>query len=115
MSQNKAYYSASDLIPILEVCLEMFARGIRMQNIDLNKSLAKDFICEGNTIIPPFIALDGLGLEAAKSIVEARNQKPFSSIDDLMNRTKLSTTLTQKLKDLHVLDNLDADDQMRLF
>lgn len=104
-----------ELLPILEVCLEMFARGIRMLNIDLNKSLAYDFICEGNNLIPPFIALDGLGAEAAKSIVEARKVKPFSSIDDLMNRTKLSTTLINKLKDLHVLDNLDDDDQMRLF
>ncbi|MCQ3914981.1 MAG: hypothetical protein MJ201_04440 [Mycoplasmoidaceae bacterium] len=104
-----------DLIPIFEVCLEMFARGITMKNIDINKSTATQFIAEGKTLLPPFTSLDGLGKEAADSIVAARKEKPFSSIQDLQQRTKLSTTLINKLKDLHVLDNLDADDQMRLF
>lgn len=104
-----------DLIPIFEVCLEMFARGITMKNIDINKSKATEFVAEGKTILPPFTSLDGLGKEAAISIVEARKQKPFSSISDLQKRTKLSTTLIGKLKDLHVLDNLDQDDQLRLF
>ena len=104
-----------ELIPIFEVCLEMFARGIKMKNIDINKSKAREFVAEGNTILPPFTSLDGLGKEAAESIVAARNEKPFSSISDLQKRTKLTSTLIEKLKELHVLDNLDQDDQLRLF
>ncbi len=104
-----------DLIPIFEVCLEMFARGIKVLNIDINKSKATDFIPEDKTILAPFTSLDGLGKEVAISIVEARKERPFSSIADLQKRTKLSTTLISKLKDLGVLDNLDQDDQMRLF
>lgn len=114
-AETKLTNKQIDLIPIFEVCLEMFARGIKMLNIDINKSTATEFIAEGNTILPPFTSLDGLGKEAADSIVAARSQKPFSSISDLQQRTKLSTTLIGKLKDLGVLDNLDADDQMRLF
>lgn len=105
----------TDLIPIFEVCLEMFARGVTMKNIDINKSTASSFIAQGNSILPPFTSLDGLGKEAADSIVAARNEKPFTSILDLQKRTKLTSTLIQKLKDLHVLDNLDSDDQMSLF
>ncbi|MBQ0045870.1 MAG: PolC-type DNA polymerase III [Mycoplasma sp.] len=104
-----------DLIPIFEVCLEMFARGINVKNIDINKSQATDFVVEGNSIIAPFTSLDGLGKEAADSIIAARNEKPFSSVADLQKRTKLSTTLIGKLQELHVLDNLDVDDQLRLF
>lgn len=104
-----------DLIPIYEVCLEMFARGIKVLNIDINKSQATEFVPEGNTILPPFTSIDGLGKEAAESIIVARKEKPFSSISDLQKRTKLSTTLIGKLQNLHVLDNLDQDDQIRLF
>ncbi|MCQ3907327.1 MAG: hypothetical protein MJ219_00775 [Mycoplasmoidaceae bacterium] len=103
------------MIPIYEVCLEMFARGIKMKNIDINKSQATTFVAEGNSILPPFTSLDGLGKEVAESIVSARKERPFSSISDLQKRTKLSTTLIGKLQDLHVLDSLDQDDQLRLF
>jgi DNA polymerase-3 subunit alpha (Gram-positive type) len=104
-----------DLIPIFEVCLEMFARGINVLNINLNKSKANEFVAIGNNILPPFASLDGLGIEVAESIVEARNERPFSSISDLQNRTKLTVTLIEKLKKMHVLDNLVIDDQLRLF
>ncbi|XQP55491.1 MAG: PolC-type DNA polymerase III [Mycoplasmoidaceae bacterium] len=115
VGENKLSNKQVDLISIFEVCLEMFARGITIKNIDINKSTATEFIAEGNTILPPFTSLDGLGKEAADSIILARKEKPFTSIADLQKRTKLSTTLIGKLKDLHVLDNLDQDDQMRLF
>ena len=105
-----------DLIPIFEVCLEMFARGINVLNIDLNKSKANEFVAiDNNNILPPFASLDGLGIEVAESIVKAKNDRPFSSISDLQKRTKLTITLIEKLKKMHVLDNLVNDDQLSLF
>jgi len=104
-----------ELIPIFEVSLEMYARGIKMSSIDINKSKAIDFIPEGNTLIPPFVSIDGLGVEAAKSIVAARNERPFTSISDLEKRTKLNGTTLNKLKELHVLDSLPEDEQLTLF
>jgi len=114
-SEEQLTNKQEDLIPIFEVCLEMFARGIRMLNIDINKSQATQFVADGDTILPPFTSLDGLGYEAAISIVNARNEKPFTSIADLQARTKLSTTLIGKLKDLNALGDLPVDDQLRLF
>ncbi|MCQ2748349.1 MAG: hypothetical protein MJ223_04005 [Mycoplasmoidaceae bacterium] len=104
-----------DLIPVFEVCLEMFARDINILNIDINKSAATDFIPQGNSILAPFSSLSGLGEEFAKSIVKARNERPFTSITDLQNRTKLSTTLIGKLKALGALSGLPDDEQMTLF
>ncbi len=112
---RKLEVKQENLIPIYEVALEMYARGINMLNIDLNKSDATRFLVKDGAVLPPFIAVDGLGVEAAKSIVEARKVRPFASIADLERRTRLSTTLVGKLKDLHVLDHLDDDEQIRLF
>ncbi|MGL5640189.1 MAG: PolC-type DNA polymerase III [Mycoplasmoidaceae bacterium] len=104
-----------DLIPIYEISLEMIERGYSISNIDLNISLEDKYVITHNSLIPPFSCLDGLGGAVAKSIVEAREKKLFTSKDDLMKRTKISKTHLKKLEDLGVLKNLFDDDQMSLF
>ena len=54
-----------------------------MQPISLEKSQAFDFIIEGDSLIPPFIAVPGLGENVAQRIVEARSEGPFLSKEDL--------------------------------
>ena len=100
---------------LFEICLEMFARGIFLKNVDLNKSDLNNFTIDNGAILPPFTAIDGLGIEVAKSIVSARKDKPFASIHDLQKRTKINSAILTKLKQLHILDNLSEDQQMNLF
>lgn len=104
-----------DLIPIYEISLEMIERGYSISNIDLSISLEDKYVITNNSLIPPFSCLDGLGGAVAKSIVEAREEKPFSSKDDLMKRTKISKTHLKKLIELGVLNNLFDDEQISLF
>ncbi|WP_412032170.1 PolC-type DNA polymerase III [Malacoplasma muris] len=104
-----------DLIQIYEIVLEMLARGFSIKNIDLNKSLENEFLVEGNSLIAPFSTIDGLGESVAKSIVEARNQQPFTSKEDLLNRTKITKTHFKKFTDLGVISHLEEDSQMTLF
>ena len=89
-----------------------------MTNIDLYKSLASEFRVNPDNdheIIPPFSVIDGLGGNVAESIVEAREERPFLSKEDLSDRTQLSTTLIKKLTDLGVLRDLDDSNQVSLF
>ncbi|WP_441316785.1 helix-hairpin-helix domain-containing protein, partial [Halobacillus trueperi] len=44
------------------------------KNVDLYRSSATDFLVEGNELIPPFNAVDGLGTNAAINIVNARKE-----------------------------------------
>ena len=74
----------------------MVSRGYRLTNIDINRSLATEFLVnpENNReIIPPFKVLDGLGDNVAISIVNARKERPFISKEDITKRTQLSTSL----------------------
>lgn len=100
----------------LIIALEMAERGYKIGNIDLYKSDAKNFLIDEKTqmLIPPFIVIDGLGLNAAQSVVEARKM-PFLSQEDLLARTKLNSQNVENLKKLHVLDDLAECDQMTLF
>ncbi|QVK19928.1 PolC-type DNA polymerase III [Mycoplasmatota bacterium] len=101
------------LVTVLEIALEMCSRGYTFNNIDLNKSKSSEFIISDDkkTLILPFVTIDGLGTNVADSVVSARNNSEFKSIEDLRKRTRLSKTLIQKLKDLKVLDELEEKDE----
>ena len=114
----KATKKDKDLYSMLEVCLEMVSRGYKLSNIDINKSLANEYSVsedDNHIIIPPFTILDGLGENVAKTIVAAREDRPFISIQDLQKRTSLSKTLTAKLVALNVLDEIPDTNQISLF
>ncbi|QVK19609.1 PolC-type DNA polymerase III [Mycoplasmatota bacterium] len=118
---NDKGYDATDkeksLITILEIGLEMTERGFYFKQVDLEKSEASEFVITEDKLglIIPFQAVDSLGGNVAKSIVEARKEKPFMSKEDLSNRTSLSKTLIERLTDLGCLDGLNDSNQISLF
>ena len=57
----------------------------------------------------------GVGEAAAQSIVDAREQSPFISIEDLRNRTKISASLIDLLREGGCLGNLPESNQTTLF
>ncbi|QNO16460.1 PolC-type DNA polymerase III [Alkalicella caledoniensis] len=102
-------------LTVLEIILEMFLRGYTFNKVDLYKSYHSNFIIEGKTLIPPFIAIGGLGKNAAISVVEAREKGQFISIEDLRQRTGLSKTVLQTMQDLGYLEGLPQTNQLSLF
>ena len=106
-----------EILSTLENALEMTARGYQFGQLDINISDADKFIVdeEKNEIIPPFITVDGLGLNVAKSIVEAREQRPFLSIEDAIERTQINNTQRDKLIELNAFGNLNEENQLSLF
>lgn len=101
----------------LNVALEMCVRGYKFKNIDLLKSEASTFVIEEETksLILPFITLDGLGESVGASIVKAREEKAFLSIEDLQSRGHLSSALVLKMRALHILDKLPETSQVSIF
>ncbi len=101
---------------VLEVALEATARGIHFAPLDINKSEATKFVLlDDNTLLPPFITIDGLGETVAKTLVEEREKKPFLSIEDLQKRGKVSGTLVDRMKAMGILDNMNESVQLSLF
>ncbi|MCF0114215.1 MAG: PolC-type DNA polymerase III, partial [Erysipelotrichaceae bacterium] len=116
--ENPASQKEKWLYDTLEVCLEIYARGYRISNVDLYKSKATQFSVikgEEKVIIPPFNILDGLGDNVARSIEKAREEGEFLSKEDLKNRTQLSDTLIKKLDSLGCLKDLQERNQISLF
>src|SRR5699024_5052624 len=103
------------LLTVLEVSLEMYERGFQFQKVDLCKSSATEFLVDGDTLIPPFNAVDGLGTNAALNIVKAREEGEFLSKEDLRERSKISKTVLQYLDDHGCLEGMEEKNQLSLF
>ncbi len=98
----------------LKIALEMVLRGYSFKQIDVNKSLATDFVISDDkkSLYLPFSSIASLGEAVANSIVEARNKSPFTSKKDFETRTSVNKTQFAKLKVLGVFDNLPDDDNL---
>lgn len=104
-----------NLVTVLELALEMCERGFSFQRIDLNKSQATEFVIEGNSLIPPFNTIPGLGDNVARNIVKAREEGEFLSKEDLQMRGKVSKTVMEYLENHGALESLPEQNQLSLF
>lgn len=116
-SKEKLTVKEEDQVDTLEVALEMVQRGYHFANIDLYRSEADRFVIdhENKALIPSLTTIDGLGINNAITVIEARKEGKFFSKEDLLRRTKLSTTNVNTLADMGVLDDLQESDQLSLF
>src|SRR5690625_3828575 len=97
----------NDLMVTLGVALEMVKRGFKFLPVSIRKSSATDFIIEENGIRMPFITIDGLGESVAHGIVEAREEKEFTSISDCLERTRINKTVDALLKEYGAYEDLE--------
>ena len=112
---NEASNVEIDLYTTLEIVNEMWERGFKFGKLDLYRSDATEFIIDGDTLIPPFVAMDGLGENVAKQLVRARLEGEFLSKTELRKRGGLSSTLVEKMDEMGILGNMPEDNQLSLF
>lgn len=114
---QEATQKEEKLYTILELALEMYLRGIRLERVSLEESAALKFqiIKDSHALLPPFVSLQGLGQTVAQAIVRAREEKPFISQDDLQLRAKVSKKVLEVLQKHGALEDLPQGDQISLF
>lgn len=113
--RNEATNVENDLFTTLEIVNEMLERGFKFGKLDLYNSNALEFKIEGDTLVPPFVALEGLGENVAKQLVKAREDGEFLSKMELRKRGGLSATLVEKMDEMGILGNMPEDNQLSLF
>jgi DNA polymerase-3 subunit alpha (Gram-positive type) len=104
-----------NVLTILEVVNEMYARGIKFLPVDLYKSDPVKFLITTGGIRPPLSALQGLGLAAASAISKAREEGEFLSVEDLRIRAGISKAVIEILAENGCLEGLPESNQLTLF
>ena len=112
---NNISVKEKGLLTILEISYEMYKRGLNFLKVDLYKSEATKFKIEEDGIRPPLNALQGVGDNAAKSIVECRENGEFISKEDLRLRSKVSKTVIETLDNHGCLEGMQESNQLSLF
>ncbi|MFA7126675.1 MAG: PolC-type DNA polymerase III [Bacilli bacterium] len=117
IKSKRASIKETDIHYSLLLALEMTARGFHFVQMDIARSNATHFKVSNNrqALLIPFNALDSLGETTAQSIVDARDESPFTSKRDVMRRTKLNSTQFERMDQMGVFGNLPEDDQIGLF
>ncbi|MBS6063424.1 MAG: PolC-type DNA polymerase III [Peptostreptococcaceae bacterium] len=113
MLGNDATTKEKGMAQVLEVAYEMYKRKVKIGKVDLYKSDASQFLLdEDKSLIPPFLAIPGLGRVVADKIFAEARLRPFVSLQDLKQRTGASKTVVEQLQESGCLDGLSETNQL---
>ena len=104
------------MLTTLEVVYEFYLRGFEFAPIDIYESHATKFLIKDGKLLPPFVAISGLGESAAWDLMEGRKGKQFLSIEEVAAACpKVSKTHIQMLKDAGAFGSLPDTSQVSFF
>ncbi len=105
-----------DLLTTLEVVYEFYLRGFDFAPISLYDSHATKFLIKDGKLVPPFVAVSGLGETAAWDLMNGREGKNFLSVEEVAAACpKVSKTHIQMLKEAGAFGDLPDTSQVNLF
>ena len=104
------------LLTTLEVVYEFYLRGFSFLPVSIYESDALKFLPREDRLLPPFVAIAGLGENAARDIAEGRRGKTFISIEEFCAACpKVSQTHVETLRTAGAFGDLPATSQVSLF
>jgi len=104
-----------NIYTILEIVVEMIARGFKFKPVDIRVSLADRFVCDEDGIRIPLAAVSGIGDKAAHKVVAERDKKQFLTVEELKTRGKLTKTSIENLRGMNALGEMPESPQGSFF
>jgi DNA polymerase III, alpha subunit (gram-positive type) len=104
------------LLTTLEVVYEFYLRGFGFLPVSVYESDAVKFLPREDRLLPPFVAISGLGENAARDIAEGRRGKTFISVEEFSAACpKVSQTHIETLRAAGAFGDLPMTSQVSLF
>jgi len=111
---KSATQKEQDSSEIMQIMVEMFARGFEFLPANLYKSDARKFLIEDGKIRLPFSSISGVGDNAAPNIAAARD-KGFATIEEFAAESGVSSAVINSMRDYGVFGDLPESNQLTLF
>lgn len=100
---------------VLEVAYEMYARGYEFHPPRLGLSDAVKFSTHEGKVLLPFVALNGVGETAARTLCEEYKVRPYGTIEEVRSRGGVNKSAIEVLREYGVLEGLPETDQLSFF
>lgn len=101
---------------IYELAEEMYARDIKLAEIDLYKSHPTNFtVLDNKTLLPPLMAIPNVSESMALRIADSRNDGEFISKEDFITRTRINKTAIESMNELNIFDDMQDTNQIDFF
>ena len=115
MKEKTAAKKDEDMIPIMQMVNEAYARGIKFLKPSLTKSHASWFLPEDGAIRCPFNSMGGLGEAAAENIYKACQDEEILSVEDLRMKAQVSKAVIEIMRKNGVFDDVSETNQLDMF
>lgn len=100
---------------VLELVREFYKRGLKFVPMNLYNSKGFKFDVTEEGLLPPLCTIQGLGENVTNNIIVARKESEFETIEELVERTKMSKNVIEILKANGVLKGIPDTNQLTLF
>ena len=115
IAANEASPKDEDYLKYMYNVLEMYSRGFEFMPIDIYRAKASRFQIIDGKLMPSFETIDQMGETAAQLLEEAASSgEKFISREEFRIRSRLSSTLTDKLYNLGILGDMPESSQMSI-
>jgi len=112
---NDASAKDKNILTVLELVNEMYARGLKFLPLDMYQAKADKFEVLPDGLMPPLLSINGLGESVAQNIVESRKEGKFETLSEFREKTKVNKSVLELLKENGILTDIPEDNQLTLF
>ncbi|MBE5767794.1 MAG: PolC-type DNA polymerase III [Clostridiales bacterium] len=104
-----------DAMGMLDILIEMTARGIQTVLPDVYESDAERFLVIGDKkILPPLSTLPGVSIAQAQIVMDVRKEGKFLSQEDMIRR-KIPKSVVESMRQAGLLSEIPESSQISLF